>query len=268
MSAVIYERRGHEAWITINRPDHKNVMNPEVLLGLADAWAEVRDNPEIRVAVVTAAGDEDFCCGGDLGGLIPLWTRAIEPTTEVERRLLDRPQIIDDVMLKAEPLDTPVIAAVNGRALGGGLELIQATDIRIAADHAQFGLPEPKSGVVPGAGSMVRLARQLPYAHAMRIFLVGEPVDAAAALAMGLVSEVVPAGDLVSRAEEVAAKVAAQAPLALRAIKRTVIETHTLPWDEAFEVEKRQAGGVMRSQDAREGPQAFKERRPPRFEGR
>lgn len=267
MSAVIFDHRGHQAWITINRPDHKNVMNPEVLLGLADAWAEVRTNDDIRVAVVAGSGDEDFCCGGDLGGLIPLWTGAKEPATDVERRLLDRPQIIDDVMLKAEPMHKPVIAAVNGRALGGGLELIQATDIRIAADNATFGLPEPKAGVVPGAGSMVRLARQLPYAHAMRIFLGGEPVDATTALGMGLVSEVVAAEALRGRVEEVAAIVAAQAPLALQAIKRTVIETHTLPWDEAFEVEKRHAASVMRSRDAREGPRAFKERRTPDFEG-
>lgn len=266
--AVVLERREHQAWITINRPAARNVMNPEVMLGLADAWAEVRADDGIRVAVITGAGDDDFCCGGDLGGLIPLWTRAREPVTDVEHRLLARPQIVDDVMLKAEPLDKPVIAAINGRALGGGLELIQATDIRIAADHAQFGLPEPKAGVVPGAGSMVRLARQLPYAHAMRIFLGGEPVDAATALGMGLVSEVVPAGELAARAEQVAANVAAQAPLALRAIKRTVIGTHTLSWDEAFAEEKRQASVVMRSSDAREGPLAFKERRPPRFEGR
>lgn len=268
MDAVTFERRGHEAWITINRPDHKNLMNPEVLVGLADAWTEVRANDDIRVAVVSGAGDEDFCCGGDLGGLIPLWTGAIEPSTHIERRIVERRDIIDDVMLKAEPLVKPVIAAVNGRALGGGLELIQATDIRIAADTATFGLPEPKSGVVPGAGSMVRLARQLPYAHAMRIFLGGEPVDASTALGMGLVSEVVPAADLMGRVEEVAANVAAQAPLALQAIKRTVIETHTMAWTDAFEVEKRQSGAVMRSQDAREGPRAFKERRTPDFEGR
>ncbi|MEM7285539.1 MAG: enoyl-CoA hydratase-related protein [Actinomycetota bacterium] len=268
MTAVLFDRHGAVAWITINRPDRKNVMNPEVLLGLADAWAEFRGDESLRVAVVTGAGDEDFCCGGDLGGLIPLWTRAIEPTTEVERRLLDRPHIIDDVMLKAEPLDKPVIAAINGRALGGGLELVQATDIRIAASTASFGLPEPKSGVVPGAGSMVRLARQLPYAHAMRIFLGGEPVDADTALGMGLVSEVVSPADLRVRVEEVAARVAEQAPLALRAIKRTVLATHTMSWDEAFELEKREAGGVMRSADAREGPRAFKERRSPRFEGR
>ena len=115
---------------------------------------------------------------------------------------------------------------------------------------------------------MVRLARQLPYAHAMRIFLGGETIDAETALAMGLVSEVVPASDLLSRVEQVASNVAAQAPLALQAIKRTVLETHTLGWDDAFDVEKREAGGVMRSHDAREGPRAFKERREPNFEGR
>ena len=267
MSAILFEKRGHQAWITLNRPEAKNTLNGDMFVELADAWQEVRDDDTVRVAVLTAAGDVDFCAGGDLAGVIPLWTGAKKPETPVEERLLADPTIPDKIMLKGEPLYKPVIAAINGRALGGGTELLQATDIRIAADHAQFALPEPRVGVVPGAGSMVRLARQLPWAHAMKILLGGEPIDATQALAMGLVSEVVPAHELRARAEYYADNVCQQAPLALQAIKRTALETHTLPWQDAFKYEMEQAGAVMMSRDAREGPRAFKERRAPEFRG-
>lgn len=267
MSALLFEKRGHQGWITLNRPANKNLMNGEMFVQLVDAWEEIRNDSDIRVAVITAAGDEDFCCGGDLGGLIPLWTGAKQPENALEQRLLDDPLIIDKVMLKGESLYKPVIAAINGRALGGGTELLQATDIRIAADHATFALPEPLSGVVPGAGSMVRLTRQLPYAHAMKILLGGEPISAEEACAMGLVSEVVPAEDLLQRAAALADNVCRQAPLALQAIKRTALETHTQPWADAFRFEMEQAGAVMMSRDAREGPRAFKEKRVPEFKG-
>jgi enoyl-CoA hydratase len=268
MTSILYDKRGQQAWITLNRPGAKNMLNGDMFVELADAWQQVRDDDDIRVAVLTAAGDVDFCCGGDLSQIIPLWTGAKQPETEVEERLLADPMIADRIMLKGEPLYKPVIAAVNGRALGGGTELLQATDIRIAADHAQFALPEPKVGVVPGAGSMVRLARQLPWAHAMKILLGGEPIDAQQALAMGLVSEVVPLAQLQARAEQYADNICRQAPLALQAIKRTALETHTLPWADAFRYEMEQAGAVMMSKDAREGPRAFKEKRDPDFQGK
>lgn len=267
MTAVLFEKHDRIAWITLNRPEAKNTLNAEVFVRLAEAWDEVRNNDSIRVVVLTAAGDEDFCCGGDLGGVIPLWTGARQPANEIEEKLLADPMIMDKVMLKGEPLYKPVIAAINGRALGGGCEILQATDIRIAADTAIFGLPEPKSGIVPGAGSMVRLARQLPYAHAMKLLLTGEPVDAATARDIGLISEVVPAAQLRERAEALAEIVAANAPLALQAIKKTVLDSHTLPWGDAFTLEMQQAGAVMMSRDAREGPKAFKEKRRPEFSG-
>lgn len=241
------------------------MLNGDMFVELADAWEEVREDAAIRVAVLTGAGDVDFCCGGDLGAVIPLWTGARKPQTPVEERLVADPLVADKIMLKDRPLLKPIIAAVNGRALGGGTELLQATDIRIAATHAQFALPEPKVGVVPGAGSMVRLTRQLPYAHAMKILLGGEPVSADEALAMGLVSEVVPLAQLQERAEQVAQNVSRQAPLALQAIKRTALESHTLPWAEAFALEMEQSAVVMMSKDAREGPRAFKEKREPQF---
>ena len=155
----------------------------------------------------------------------------------------------------------------SGRALGGGCELLQATDLRIAAAHASFGLPEPSVGIIPGAGSTVRLARQIPWAHAMKIFLNGEPIPAGEALAMGLISEVVPAADLLGRAEEAAARIASLAPLAVQAIKRAALETHTLPWQDAFAFETEQSANIMTTRDAREGPRAFKEKRTPDFRG-
>ncbi len=267
MNTIIFEKRGPQAWITLNRPAARNTLNGEMFVELADAWQEVREDTDIRVAVLTGAGEEDFCCGGDLGEVIPLWTGAREPQNATEERLVSDPLIADKIMLKADPLYKPVIAAINGRALGGGTEILQATDIRIAADTAEFALPEPKVGVVPGAGSMVRLARQLPWAHAMKILLGGEPVSAAEALAMGLVSEVVPAAGLLQRAQEVADNVCRQAPLALQAIKRTALETHTSPWAEAFAFEMEQSANVMMTRDAREGPRAFKEKRTPEFKG-
>ncbi len=267
MTALKFEKKGQQAWLTLNRPDNKNLMNGDMFVELVDAWAEIRRDDAIRVAIVTAAGDQDFCCGGDLGGLIPLWTGAKQAETDVEKRLVADPMIADKVMLKDEPIYKPIIAAVNGRALGGGTELLQATDIRIAAEHATFALPEPKSGVVPGAGSMVRLTRQLPYAHAMKILLSGEPITAQEALAMGLVSEVVPTAELQARAEQLAENVCKQAPLALQAIKRTALDSHTLPWAEAFHLEMEQSAVVMMSKDAREGPRAFKEKRTPNFKG-
>jgi enoyl-CoA hydratase/carnithine racemase len=267
LNTILFEKRGAQAWITLNRPAANNRINGEMFVELADAWREVRDDDAIRVAVITATGDVDFCCGGDLSEVIPLWTGARQAQTPAEQRLVADPMIVDSIMLKGEPLYKPVIAAINGRALGGGTELLQATDIRISAEHAQFALPEPKVGVVPGAGSMVRLARQLPWAHAMKILLGGEPISAPEALAMGLVSEVVPLAQLQSRAEHYAENVCRQAPLALQAIKRTALETHTLPWADAFKYEMEQAGAVMMSKDAREGPRAFKAKRQPEFLG-
>lgn len=267
MAAIVFEKRGQQAWITLNRPTEKNTLNGDMFVELLDAWQEIREDDEVRVAVLTAAGDVDFCCGGDLSQVIPLWTGARQPQTAVEERLLADPMIPDKIMLKSQPLYKPVIAAINGRALGGGTELVEATDIRIAADHAEFALPEPRVGVVPGAGSMVRLARQLPWAHAMKILLGGEPITARDALAMGLVSDVVPLAGLQARAEQYADNVCRQAPLALQAIKRTALETHTMPWNEAFQYEMEQAAAVMMSRDAREGPRAFKEKRQPDFKG-
>lgn len=266
MSAVIFEKRDHVAWLTINRPEAKNIMNADVFVLLSEAWEEVRDDKTMRVAILTATGSEDFCCGGDLGNIIPLWTGAKQPETEIEKKILDA-TILDKAFLKNMNFYKPLIAAINGRALGGGTEIIEASDIRIAAEHATFALPEPKRGVIPGGGSMVRLARQIPYAHAMKILMTGETIDAPLAQRIGLINDIVPHNDLLTAAEEMADKVLRCGPLALQAIKRTVIESQALPWDEAFRYEMEQSATVMGSHDSREGPKAFKEKREPIFLG-
>ena len=173
------------------------------------------------------------------------------------------------MLLKGEPLYKPVIAAVNGRALGGGCELLAATDVRIAASNAQFGLPEPSWASCPGGGSMVRLARQIPYAHAMHLLLTGEPIDAHhRARAGGWSARWCAPHELRARAEALATRIAANAPLALAAIKRTVIESHTEAWNEAFTREAQESAAGHDERDAREGPRAFKEKRVPRIQGR
>ncbi len=267
MSAILFEKRGHTAWITINRPEAKNTMNAEVFVGLVEAWREVRLDKNVRVAVLTASGDEDFCCGGDLGGVIRLWTGAKQPENEIEEKLLADPMMVDKAMLKQEPLYKPIIGAINGRALGGGCEITLATDVRIAAEHAVFGVPEPKAGLVPGAGTMVRLARQISYANAMKMLLTAQPVCAREAKEIGLISEVHSADNLQARAEELADIIAANAPLAMYGIKKTVLDSHTLSWEEAFKIEMEQSAMVMMSKDAREGPKAFKEKRRANFIG-
>lgn len=265
--AVLSESADGIAWVTINRPDNHNLLDAEVLVGLSEAWEQIRDDDNIRVAVLTASGDNDFCCGGDLGSVIPLWTGAKEPESELEEKLMADRNMVSKVMLKDRIFPKPVIGAFNGRALGGGFEMSLGTDIRVASEHATFGVPEPKSGLVPGAGTMARLGRQVAYADAMKLLLTGDPISAAEARRIGLINEVVAADQLHTRAQELAEIVAANAPLSLAAIKETVLGTHTMDWPDAFAAEGKAAGRVMRSADAREGPRAFKEKRPPNFTG-
>lgn len=268
MPDILFEKRGAVGWITINRPLARNILSPAAFVELAEAWEEVDADNAIRCAVLTAAGEEDFCCGGDLAGLIPLWTGQKQPENPVEEKLLADPTIPDRVLLKQGGFYKPVISAINGRALGGGCELVQATDIRIAAEHAVFGLPESKLGIVPGGGSMVRLARQIPYTQAMKIMLSGEPMDAATAQRVGLISDIVPGAMLQQSAEEFAVKICRNGPLALQAIKKTALESHAMAWADAFRFEANESAVVMMSADAREGTRAFRDKREPRFTGK
>jgi enoyl-CoA hydratase len=253
--------------LTMNRPAARNALSPEMLVRLARAWYEFRDTRDLRVAILTGAGDADFCAGGDLKRTMPLLTGARQPEDEWDHALMANLTQFTDAILRGFALYKPVIAAVNGNALGGGTEMTNACDLRVASAHAVFGTPEAKVGLLPGGGSISRLPRQIPYAKAMEILLLGEPFSAAEALAMGLVNYVVPHGELMDRARALATRLAANGPLAVRKIKEGVLRTSGLPLAQALAIEDEVATAVMVSKDAREGPRAFKEKRKPRFVG-
>ncbi len=267
MPHLIYEKCDGVATLTFNRPERRNALSPELMVQLAGAWVDFRDDPAMRVAILTGAGGEAFCAGGDLQLLMPLFTGARKPQDEWDRKLLGDGSLMMTALLKPFELYKPVIAAVNGYALAGGCEIMQATDLRIASTNASFGLSEAKRGLVPGGGSMVRLARQIPYCKAMEILLLGDRMSAEEAHRIGLVNEVVSPERLLPRAHELAARLAKNGPLALRKIKEAVLRTSGLPLAEAYAIENECAGVVMQSRDAREGPRAFMEKREPVFTG-
>lgn len=266
--ALIYEKSDGVAKVTFNRPAVRNAMDPEVVVRLADAWEDFAADGDMRVAVISGAGDKAFCSGADLGKLIPLFSGVRKPENEWDERLLADRTLMSRALLKgAEPIYKPIVAAINGFCLAGGTELIQGTDIRIAAEHARFGLTEVSRGIIPAGGSLARLARQIPYAKAMEILLTGQHMTAQEAWRIGLVNEVVPAEDVVERAQEYGAMIAANAPLAVSACKEAVIRSSGVTLEEAYRIESEVSAKVMRSDDAREGPRAFMEKRPPVFTG-
>jgi enoyl-CoA hydratase/carnithine racemase len=264
---LLFEKRGGIAYLTFNRPERRNAISPQMMLQLADAWLEFRDDAALRVAILTGAGREAFCVGGDLALLMPLFTGARQPEDEWDRRLLANLDKVPVALLKPFELYKPIVAAVNGYALAGGCEILQATDIRIASRTASFGLSEAQRGLVPGGGSMVRLARQIPHCKAMEILLTGDRMPAEEAHRIGLVNEVVEPDAVIPRAEEIAARLARNGPLALRKIKEAVLRTSGEPLARAYEIENECSAAVMASKDAREGPRAFMEKREPVFTG-
>jgi enoyl-CoA hydratase len=268
MPDLLYEKRDGVAIITFNRPERRNALSPETLVRLADAWKDYRDDDTLRVAILTGAGEEAFCAGGDLARLMPLFTGARQPEDEWDHKLMaNTGEIMATALLRPFELYKPIIAAVNGYAVAGGSEILQSTDIRIASSKSSFGLSESQRGLVPGGGSMVRLPRQIPYCKAMEILLLGDRISAAEAHRIGFVNEVVAPEDLMPRAFALAARLARNAPLALRAIKEVAIRTNGMELEAAYAVEAELSAVVVRSKDAREGPKAFMEKREPVFIG-
>ena len=269
MPDLLYEKRDDGvAVLTLNRPAVRNAFSPQTMVLLAEAWTDFRDDEAMRVAVLTGAGDEAFCAGGDLKRLMTLFTGARKTEDEWDERLMSNAgPIMSAALLRPFELYKPIVAAINGYALAGGSEILQSTDIRIASRTASFGLSEAKRGLVPGGGSMVRLPRQIPYCKAMEILLLGDRISAEEAHRIGFVNEVVEPEELMPRALEIAQRLAKNAPLALRKIKEAVIRTSGLPLEEAYTIEHECAAVVMQSKDAREGPLAFAEKREPVFTG-
>ncbi len=266
-SHLLVEKSDGIMLLTMNRPEAGNALSPQMLVKMAEAWYEFRDTRDLRVAILTGAGDKDFCAGGDLKLTMPLVTGARQPQDEWDHKLVSNYTLFTDAILRGFALYKPVIAAVNGSALGGGTEMTNACDLRVAAEHATFGTPEAKVGLLPGGGSISRLPRQIPYAHAMEMLLIGDAVTAQQALAMGLLNYVVPKDAVLPKARALAARLAENGPLAVQKIKEGVIRTSGLPLHEALAIENEVSVAVMMSKDAREGPRAFKEKRKPRFTG-
>jgi enoyl-CoA hydratase len=267
MAVVEYQVQDHVAVVTLNRPEARNAVSPEVAVRLAEAWRNARDDDDVRVIIVTGTGSA-FCAGADLGQLIPLTSGARKPENEWDERLVAEPSITMRALLRDFDTEKPVIAAINGHAIAGGMELVQGTDIRISAPEARFGVQEVKWAIFPAGGSTVRLPRQLPYAKAMELLLTGDLITADEALALGFLNYVVPGDQVLPRAMEIAARIAANGPLAVRAIRKSVRACLGKPELEAIRIESEISGPIFRTEDAQEGPRAFMEKRQPVYRGR
>lgn len=258
-SEVLTEVRGSVLLITLNRPESHNSINAALALALENALLRLDAEPDLRVGVLTGAGDRTFCAGADLKALAR--GESLSPDRDRNRGV---------GLLFRHRLVKPLIAAVNGAALGGGTEIALACDLVIAAETATFGLPEATRGLVASGGGTLRLPRQIPLKLAMEMLLVGDRIDADTAAGLGLVNHVVPRADLLAHAVKLAERIAANAPLAVQAHKRLAYEG--LAFGDAHDPELWEwhddiTRGVTRSRDAREGPRAFAEKRAPQWSG-
>ncbi len=256
MPAVERERRGQVEILTINRPQARNAINGEVSVAMAAALDELESDDGCAVVVLTGAGDKAFSAGMDLkafaageGGSIMGGSGGFAGITQ---RVFPK----------------PVIAAVNGAALAGGCEIMLSCDLVVAADHATFGIPEAKRGLVAGAGGLIRLPKRLPIAIALELALTGDSIDASRALALGLVNRVVPAASLMDEALALAGVIADNAPLAVRWSKQVMVRAAGVSEEEGWKLNAEAVGVVFSSADAMEGPVAFAEKRKPNWQGK
>jgi len=261
---VLVERDEHVLVVTLNRPEKKNAVNCEVMCRLYDAWVRLDEDADLRAAILTGRGNT-FCAGMDLAEIGKL--RGGVSDNPYMERVKREPQVIYGAWLKTRRPTKPVILAAEGFARAGGTEILQGTDIRVAGESAKFGVTEVQRGLFPMAGSAVRLRRQIGYAVAAEMLLTGEDLPARRAHELGLINHVVPDGQALAKAKEIARRIAANGPLAVKGILATLRETEALSEGEAFEIEQRHGMQVMSSQDAAEGPRAFLEKRKPVFKG-
>jgi enoyl-CoA hydratase len=253
----LVEQRGPVLIVTMNRPEARNALSGPMLAGLTAAWDRVDADPSIRVAILTGAGGA-FCAGADLKAMASAHPGETARSMDLS---------VIESLLKGRRLTKPLIAAVEGPAVAGGTEILQATDIRVAGESAKFGASEPRWGLFPLGGSAVRLVRQIPYTVAADLLLTGRHITAAEAQRIGLIGHVVPDGTALDKAHELAELIAANGPLAVQAILRTIRETEAMHENDAFRLEAKLGMAVFQSADAKEGPRAFAEKRKPDFRG-
>ncbi|AIJ24723.1 MULTISPECIES: enoyl-CoA hydratase/isomerase family protein [Amycolatopsis methanolica group] len=266
--AIETERRERILIIRMDRPEALNALDPGSMRDLNDRLREFRDDPELLVAILTGTGERAFCTGADLKKTLPPDTSFAEAYFDAYERSLDEGLYVRAMTISDLKINKPLIAAVNGHALGGGTEIALDCDLRIASENATFGLPEPRWASVPAVGGVSKLLRAVPRAVAMKMILTGDRIDAAEAHRVGLVSEVVPAGELLERALQVANRIAANGPLAVKSIKTLALRTDDLPLSRSVELEQLLWGLLRDTDDRVEGRTAFAERRTPEYRGR
>ena len=256
---ILYEKRGHIAYVTINRPDRRNAIDPATSHELKAAFEGFKADDDAWVAILTGAGDQAFSAGADLLAMSQALAGGGEGVPM---------NVPFGGITRGYECWKPIIAAINGYCLAGGLEIALSCDIRVAAEHAQFGLPEPRRAIIPAAGGTQRLPRSVPLAFAMELLLTGDRFDAQTALRFGLVSRVVPQADLMATAEAIAGRILECGPLAVRAIKQAVLRGREMSLEDGLRLEGQLAGPIFGTEDAREGPRAFAEKRKPAYKGR
>ena len=257
---ALVEQRGHTLIVTLNRPQARNALSTEMLSIMVEAWDRVDNDPEIRTCILTGAGGY-FCAGMDLKA-----ASKKPPSESFESGAFD-PSVIKP-LLKGFRLTKPLIAAVEGPAIAGGTEILQGTDIRVAGESAKFGVAEARWSLYPMGGSAVRLPRQIPYTVAAELLLTGRTLMAAEAKELGLIGHVVPDGEALAKAREIADMIAANGPLAVQAILKTMRDSEGKHEEECWADDAKVGAAVFSSEDAKEGPRAFLEKRKPQFQGR
>ncbi len=253
--AVDYKKEGRIAIFTINRPEAMNALNAQVHKELSEAMIDFRDDPDLWVGIITGAGDRAFSAGADIKEFRPGPVEGRGAGGQTAYQLADH-------------IWKPFIAAINGFALGGGLELAMTCDIRIAAEHARLGQPEINIGYMPGAGGTQRLTRFVPRALAAEMLLTGEPISAQEAYRIGLVSRVVPLDQLMPTAMKIAKTICQKGPLGVRASKEAMIRGYSMPLEEGLQLERELNNQMRNTEDFMEGAKAFAEKRPPNYKAK